>query len=138
MINGKMTDKFWDELVKDLTNCIPFVDEATKAFTKTSTDAAEAVKAKAMEAQQNNNNDLSARCDQVSKSLGVLGNIQRSVLFDYGTKFFQSRYNLYRDIVNGFNQQNNNTDTNQPAQPAEPAPQTPQNGDQANAGENNE
>jgi len=140
MINGKMTDTFWDELVDELKNCIPFVDEATKAFTKTSTDAAEAVKAKAMEAQQNNNNDLSARCDQVSKSLGNLENIQRSVLIEYGTKFFQGRYNLYRDIVNGFNQQNNNTNTDQPAQPAqpaEPANQPPQNGDQANAGGNN-
>ena len=53
------------------------------------------------------------------KSLEWVGNMNRTILLAYGSEFFVSRYKLYRDIVNGFNQQQTNTATNTQQNPGE-------------------
>jgi hypothetical protein len=106
--SGKMEQKEWDKLVNDLKNCTEFVKKASEGLAKTAEEAGQAVKEKMAEAQQSNNDALKKRCDEVSKMVETVSSIyDRQILVSIGSKFFASRYSLYRDIVIGYKQQNN-------------------------------
>ena len=106
--SGKMEQKEWDKLVNDLKNCTEFVKKASEGLSKTVAEAGQAVKEKMAEAQQSNNDALKKRCDEVSKMIETVSSIyDRQILVSIGSKFFASRYSLYRDIIIGYKQQNN-------------------------------
>ena len=105
-----MDAKGWDKLVNDLKSCVNFVDQASKGLAKSVDEAGQAVKEKINEAQQSNNEALKKRCDEVQKMVELVSSTyDRQILLAIGTKYFASRYSLYRDIVIGFKQQSNNT-----------------------------
>lgn len=116
MLNGQMSPDLWNEICQDLEGCIEYVDKVNKTIVDKSAAAGEAIKAQ--QAKPDKSNEETTRCGVVEKALETAGNLNRSVLYAYGTKFFNSRYSLYRDIVTGFQQQQNNNTTNTP-QPAE-------------------
>lgn len=108
--SGPMSSKEWDKLVNDLKSCTNFVDQASKGLAKSVDEAGQAVKEKINEAQQSNNEALKKRCDEVQKMVELVSSTyDRQILLAIGTKYFASRYSLYRDIVIGFKQQSNNT-----------------------------
>lgn len=113
MINGKLDTNKWKEICDDLLNCSDFVKQATATLSSAATAAGEAVKAKLAEAESKNDGNTTARCDAVSKSIKTATDVyERNILIALGSKFFASRYNLYREIVSGFSQQNNNNNNN--------------------------
>ena len=138
-ITGKMTPELWDEICNDLTNCIGFVENANNGFTKTITDASDVVKAKAEEANKNNNEALKTRCNEITKSIQVLTGfgknkgICQKIIEAYGTKFFNDRYKLYRKIFLTYKQQTNNAQQNQQTTQNQAQPQPEAN--TANTGE---
>lgn len=122
--SGKMGQNEWTKLVTDLENCTEFVKQASEGLAKSVNEAGEAVKEKTMEAQQSNNEALSKRCAEVQKMVETVSSVyDRQILISIGSKFFASRYSLYRDIVIGYKQQNN-------TQPQQPQPQAPAQGNE--------
>lgn len=117
MINGQMSLTLWTDICEDLENCVKYVDNVNKIIVQRATDAGEAIKAET--AKPDKSNELAARCSMAEKSLEWVGNMNRTILLAYGSEFFVSRYKLYRDIVNGFNQQQTNTATNTQQNPGE-------------------
>lgn len=117
-LNGPMTETFWKTLVHDLTECTKFVKEATKYSVDTMNGASEAVRDKENQIGNSDNEAAKTRCAEVTESIKMATECQRKILLNYGTLFFKSKYELYRDIVRGFTQQNN-TSTEQPTEPKE-------------------
>lgn len=112
MINGPLDAKKWNEICSDLEQCSEFVKQATEVFANSAKKAGETIRNKTNESSSNNNENASARCSAVANSFkSATTDYERAILIALGSKFFASRYNLYRDILNGFNQQNNSTST---------------------------